>query len=792
MTTLIGQEFGGYRIISQVGKGGMATVYKAFQASLDRYVAVKVMPPFYAQEDDTFLKRFRREARAVAKLRHPNILMVIDYGERDGLTYIVMEYVDAGTLTDRLGSPLPLNDIASIIDQVAGALDHGHGQGVVHRDVKPSNILLPKPNWPLLTDFGLAKIVGGSQLTITGSIAGTPAYMSPEQGQGEVVDSRSDIYSLGIVLYEMATGRVPYHAETPMAVVVKHIIESLPLPRTINTDLPEEVERVILKALAKNPEDRYQRVVDLSNALMEACEQVGAPTILKETVIEDVPPKPPVPVEQDVSSVPTEPVPEEPPVIHPSPSPPPPEPVPEETPVIPPPLSPPLPDSDPPVRVKKSGMFEGRNWLKWAVPAGLIVAFLCMIGFTALIIPPLLNGTDPTSTPFVDPTTAAEHIQQGYQFYDGGNYQSAIEEFEAAIGLGSDDVDMYFDLSDAYYETNRTDEAIATLERVVAIAPNDSYILETAGWFYQYFEFHEAAIHHFERALEIDPSAEYLFLDIADSFEALGEYDKAEEYRRLSGSAQKPEDAAELEAQGWEQYYDEDYQASLDSFSQAVDLDPSLLTAWSGLSDSYWYLGDSNTAIFTLETALEANQPEGWVYEKIGWLYWDLGDYDNAKHYYEQSIAFDPEWSSGYISLADIYYELGDYEMALASYQMGLEANANRSDILERIGYAYIDVGDIERGIESFEQAIELDPFYGWNHYGLAYAYFYAGRYDEAGASLENASENGFEDAWLEDSIGWMYIDLDRCDLAIAHFQIALELDPSMSDAQEGIAACGG
>ncbi len=123
-----------------------------------------------------------------------------------------MEYVDAGTLTDRLGAPLPLNDIATIIDQVAGALDYAHGQGVIHRDVKPSNILLPKPNWPLLTDFGLAKIVGGSQLTITGTIAVTPAYMSPEQGQGEAVDSRSDIYSLGIVLYEMATGAVPYHA----------------------------------------------------------------------------------------------------------------------------------------------------------------------------------------------------------------------------------------------------------------------------------------------------------------------------------------------------------------------------------------------------------------------------------------------------------------------------------------------------------------------------------------------------------------------------------------------------
>lgn len=780
MTTLIGQEFGGYRIISQVGKGGMATVYKAFQASLDRYVAVKVMPPFYAQEDDTFLKRFKREARSVAKLRHPNILMVIDFGEHDGLTYIVMEYVDAGTLTDRLGAPIPLNDIASIIDQVAGALDYAHGQGVVHRDVKPSNILLPKPNWPLLTDFGLAKIVGGSQLTITGSIAGTPAYMSPEQGQGEAVDSRSDIYSLGIVLYEMATGRVPYHAETPMAVVVKHIIESLPLPRSINPALPEEVERVILKALAKKPQDRYQRVADMSSALLEACERAGAPTILKETVIEDVVhemPEPEVvreiPVEKEVPQVPT-------------------EPVPEELPSMPPHPAPPPPDSEPPMRPQKGGIFEGRNWLKWAIPAGLIIGFLCMIGAAALLIPPILDEPDPTVTPFVDPMTAGEHIEQGYQFYDDGNYQGAIEEFEAAIDQGAEDVEMYLTLGDSYFELGRVDDGFARIDNATELTPNDPYVFESAGWIFQYFEFYEEAAHHFERALELDPSAQYLYTDIADAYEALGEYDKAEEYRRMADPDQRDEDAEELEAQGWEQYYAEEYEASLESFSRAVELDPSLLTAWSGLSDTYWYLGDSYSAISVLETALESNQPEGWVYEKIGWLYWDLGDYDNALYYYEQSIAIDPEWSYGYISVADILYELGDYEGALDAYQRGLEANENRSDIWEQIGYAYIDVGDVTRGIESFERAIELDPFYGWNHYGLAYGYYMAGRFDEAGVALENASDNAFEDAWLEDSIGWLYIDLGRCDLAIAHFQIALELDPSLEDARDGIETCGG
>src|SRR3990172_6592864 len=270
MPDLIGQTLGGYRILEQIGRGGMATVYKAFQPSLDRNVAIKVLPPYFAEQDDTFLKRFRLEARAVAALRHPNILVVHDYGEQDGTPFIVMEYVEAGTLTDRLGRPMPLPEIEVLLRQVAASLAYAHEKGVIHRDVKPSNILLPKPEWPLLTDFGLAKIVGGTHLTQTGAIAGTPAYMSPEQGRGDTLDHRTDIYSLGIVLYEMTTGVVPFKAETPMAVIVKHIIEPLLLPRAVNPELPEAVERVILKALAKDPQDRFSNANEMADAFTSA------------------------------------------------------------------------------------------------------------------------------------------------------------------------------------------------------------------------------------------------------------------------------------------------------------------------------------------------------------------------------------------------------------------------------------------------------------------------------------------------------------------------------------------
>lgn len=267
MQDMIGKTIGEYQIVEQIGKGGMATVYRAFQPSLERDVAIKILPPYYAQQDSSFTERFKREARAIAKLRHPNILIVISYGEDEDITYIVMEYVEAGTLKERMEEPLSLKETYTYISQIANALDYAHGEGVVHRDIKPSNILLPKPDWTLLTDFGLAKMVESSVLTQSGMSVGTPAYMSPEQGGGEEVDARSDIYSLGVMLYEMVVGVLPYTAETPMAVVIKHIVDPLPMPRSKNPDVPEELQRIILKALSKNPDDRYQRAALLAEAL---------------------------------------------------------------------------------------------------------------------------------------------------------------------------------------------------------------------------------------------------------------------------------------------------------------------------------------------------------------------------------------------------------------------------------------------------------------------------------------------------------------------------------------------
>lgn len=287
MPDLIGKTLGPYRIISQIGLGGMATVYKAYQPSMDRYVALKVLSTHFAQ-DPGFIKRFQQEAKIIARLEHARILPVYDHGEEDGYLYLVMRYIEAGTLKDRLKQkPLPLEEARRVVAQVGSALDYAHQLGVIHRDIKPSNVLVDPQGDCYLTDFGIAKMIEGT-LGLTGSgIIGTPHYMAPEQTKSLAVDHRADVYAMGVVIYEMVTGQLPYDAETPLAVAIKHMTEPLPLPRSIRPDLPEAVERVILKALAKDPADRYQSMRDLAAAFEQAVQT--APTVVAPRSLEKAP-----------------------------------------------------------------------------------------------------------------------------------------------------------------------------------------------------------------------------------------------------------------------------------------------------------------------------------------------------------------------------------------------------------------------------------------------------------------------------------------------------------------------
>ena len=285
MFDLAGRTIGKYRLVEKLGQGGMAQVYKAYQPDLDRYVAVKILHP-HLTGDPEFEARFRREARAVAALEHPNIVRIYDFDAAEGLAFLVMECVEGTNLRARLrempvlaarpgaarGELMDLAEVGHIAGALAGALDYAHRQGVVHRDLKPSNVLIDAQGRPVLNDFGVARMLDATAITESGSTPGTPAYMSPEQGQGEPGDARSDVYALGVLLYQLCTGRVPFDADTPYAIVLKHITAPLPPPRTLRPDLPEAVERVILKAMAKDPAGRFQTAGEMAGALRAAFE----------------------------------------------------------------------------------------------------------------------------------------------------------------------------------------------------------------------------------------------------------------------------------------------------------------------------------------------------------------------------------------------------------------------------------------------------------------------------------------------------------------------------------------
>lgn len=422
MANLTGKDLGRYHIIEQLGEGGMAAVYKAFDTRLERFVAIKVIT-FGQYDKEMFLLRFEREAKALARLSHPNIVKVHDYGEEGGLPYLVMEYLPGGTLKSKLGKPMPWPEAIKLILPIAQALGYAHNLNIVHRDVKPANILLNESGQPMLTDFGIAKILESDsqlQLTGTGVGIGTPEYMAPEQGQGLPVDRRADIYALGVVFYELITGRRPFQADTPMAVVIKHITEPLPRPQTFVPEIPAEIENIIFKALAKKPEERYQDMASFAKALEKMLYQAHVDTeqmtVRKEkarelTVTQTtpqasltpppvIPPPPPTPPPSATPSL-TPKAPSSPYIIQTE------QQIPPPPPALTPTPSQPVMKAPPPPRETK-----GKNTAVWLVIGGIVggialIAAFC-IGAGALF--PLLSPST-TVTPGIGMATSAAKTQ---------------------------------------------------------------------------------------------------------------------------------------------------------------------------------------------------------------------------------------------------------------------------------------------------------------------------------------------------------------------------------------------
>lgn len=301
MASLIGQDLGQYHITALLGKGGMAAVYRARQTSIDRDVALKVIRSDLIESEgsEEFRARFNREAQVIASLSHPHIVKVFDYGRQGDLVYLVMELLDGGNLAQliRNKAQLPTAQIAGLLDQIASALDYAHRRAIVHRDLKPQNVLLDQEGNAFLTDFGIAKLlIETSSLTQSGIAMGTPVYMSPEQWRGQDIDSRADIYALGVMLYEMLSGKAPFTGDTPYSIMHKHFYEPLPDIRAIRPDLPEAVQLVLKKSMAKNRDRRFSSAGEVASAFRAALSGVSVDTLIDADTADSADVTSPVPL----------------------------------------------------------------------------------------------------------------------------------------------------------------------------------------------------------------------------------------------------------------------------------------------------------------------------------------------------------------------------------------------------------------------------------------------------------------------------------------------------------------
>ena len=281
MQSLTGSHIAQHLVKEKLGQGGMADVYKALHLRLNVSRAIKVIRPEFSNTPD-FQARFEKEARLVASLRHPNIVQIHDFGEQDSLYYMVMEFVDGANLSHLVQQHgrIAISTATSIIVQVADALDAAHNKGMLHRDLKPENIMVNTDGLAILMDFGIARLVdNNTRLTQTGMSIGTPSYMAPEQALGEAeLGPACDIYSLGVVLFELVTGQLPYQADTPIAVMMKALNDPMPMPRSLNPEIPEAFENIILKATAKQVEDRYADAAQFKQDLQGVLQHLETPT----------------------------------------------------------------------------------------------------------------------------------------------------------------------------------------------------------------------------------------------------------------------------------------------------------------------------------------------------------------------------------------------------------------------------------------------------------------------------------------------------------------------------------
>lgn len=720
---LIGQTLGDFQIETELGRGGMAVVYRARQITLDRIVALKVLPPELSY-DTNYITRFRHEARSVARLEHPHIVPIFEIGESQNLHYIAMKYVEGRTLKElvRAEGSLPLQRVVDLLSQVAQALDYAHRLGVIHRDIKPSNIMVTNEGWVYLTDFGLARGVGGSTgLTMTGTVMGTPEYMSPEQAQGvSNIGPATDIYALGVVLYELLTGAFPFQADTPMAMLAARLLQTPRPPRDVRGDLPMPVEDVIMRALARNPDARYDSASALVAALRSAT-GISAQTPVQPPVS---PPRGTAPPPTVVDHAPARQQQSQP----------------GRTPTSP---TPPL------VMPANTGPTVATSTPQARVAAGTP--------------PPFPHQPTQSTTPTTRPTS-----RSGLWLGIGGGALAVALVIVGIIVLGAGNGPAPGPT--AIPPTTVVDAPPTEIEKLLTVG-NEA--LERPGGM-------DEAIEAYRQALELAPGNADALTRLALAYNLRGDWHQAEQYARelIEVSGGKGYNAAlghTLLADAIGSLGD-NFTARQEA-QQAIDLAPDLPLAHGIYSNVLANLAVEhnddallNEALASAQTALDTlgdapREIEALVRNSVGYTYGrqhdltdDTGALERGKDQFSQAIALQNHIALFHSNLGYFYIDQGEYDLAREKFEKALDVDPAFAHAQTGIGWTYYHEDDTDEAIRAFEAAIELAPDDAGSHFGIGRIFYDKDRYDEAIEKFTEASDRNRRESNYQTWIGEAYL----------------------------------